>query len=62
MRKNIVLSRSSVFTLKTQRSVVGHSVMQSTKYSLKIKQIYLEWNKWKIRGPSKLAPPSDVLQ
>ena len=36
--------------------------MQSTKYSLKIKQIHGEWNKWKIRGPSKSAPPSAVLQ
>ena len=38
------------------------NVMQNTKYSLKIKQIHGEWNKWKIRGPSKSAPPSAVLQ
>ena len=39
----------------------GHCVMQNTKCSLKIKQIYSEWNKWKIRGLSKSAPP-DALQ
>ena len=43
-------------------TVSGHCVMQSTKYSLKIKQIHGEWNKWKIRGPSKSAPPSAGLQ
>ena len=55
------LSGSFVFTLKTPRSVFGHCVMQSTKFSLKIKQIYSECNKWKIRVPSKSAHP-DVLQ
>ena len=48
--------------LKTPRSVFGHCVMQNTKYSLKIKQIYLEWSKWKLRGPSKSAPLSNVLK
>ena len=37
-------------------------VTQNTKYSLKIKHIYLEWNKWKTRGSSKSAPHSDLLQ
>ena len=35
------MSGSSVFTLKTPRSVFGHCVMQNTKYSLEIKQICL---------------------
>ena len=39
------LSGSSVFTLKTPRSEFSHCVMQNIKYSLKIKQIYLEWSK-----------------
>ena len=56
------LSGSLVFTLKKPRSVFGHCVMQNTKYSLKIKQIYLEWSKWKLRGPSKSAPLSNVLK
>ena len=38
------------------------NVMQNTKYSLKIKQIHGEWNNLKVRGPSKSAPPSAVLQ
>ena len=48
-----------VLLLKHQDSV--WSVMQNIKYSRKINQIYLEWNKWKIRGSSKSAIPSDVL-
>ena len=35
--------------------------MQTTKYSLKVKQIYFKWSTLKVRGPSKSAP-SDVLQ
>ena len=35
--------------------------MRTTKYNFKIKQIYKEWNNLKVRGPSKSAPPSDVL-
>ena len=50
------------FLLLKQQAVFNHCVMQNTKYSLKIKRIYLEWNKWKVRGPSKSAPPFDVLQ
>ena len=37
-------------------------VMQTTKYSLKNKQIYEESINLKISGPSKSAPPSDVSQ
>ena len=36
-------------------------VMQTTKYSLKVKQIYFKWSTLKVRGPTKSAP-SDVLQ
>ena len=37
-------------------------IMQTTKYSFKIKQIYKDWNNLEIRGRSKSAPSSDVLQ
>ena len=59
MKKKIV--RIISFYSKTPRPMFGHCVMQNTKCSLKIKQIYSEWNKWKIRGLSKSAPP-DALQ
>ena len=55
------LSGSQVFTLKTPNSMFGPCVMQNIRYSLKIKDIYSEWNKWKIRSPSKCAPPPDIL-
>ena len=48
--------------LKHLNSMFGHCVMQNIIYSLKIKEIYLQWNKWKIKSPSKSAPPPDILQ
>ena len=52
----------SVFTLKTPKAVFTHCAMQSTKYSLKIRQIYLECNNLEIRDPSKPASASDFWQ
>ena len=50
------------FLLLKHQDLCLVSVTQNTKYSVKIKHIYLEWNKWKTKGSSKSAPHSDLLQ